>query len=111
MVTCGKLTRIDLSSTSIDLNTIAQLGLINHSQSLRTLVLSHNKFPKAEQWTSLLKFLESSACNLTELNVRDTQLPGTVLKDILTKLNPNCNLKVDAAENNMFASLDCYRPS
>lgn len=97
-----RLHTLELSSTNLDLNVLTSLGLMNNSdKSVRKLTLSNNKFAKPEQWTSFLKYVESPVCALTELNLATTAIPVPVVKDLISKLNANIQLKLNVADNNL----------
>lgn len=77
------------------------MGLINQTPNLQVLNISNNKFSKPEIWTNLLKYVETPTCNLGELNISNTNIPIQVLKDLLLKLNPDCNIAINASNNNL----------
>lgn len=101
LASCTNLLELELSSSNIDLNIIAQMGLINQTKNLHLLNISNNKFSKPEMWTNLLKYIETPSCNLGELNISNTNIPIHVLKDLLLKLNPDCNIAINASNNNL----------
>jgi len=101
MSSCPQLLELELAGTQIDLNIIAQLGLIGRCENLHLLNVSGNKLAKPEQWTNLIKYLESPGCHLGELNVANTSIPVPVLKDIVLKLNQECSISINASNNNL----------
>jgi Ran GTPase-activating protein (RanGAP) involved in mRNA processing and transport len=101
MASCPQLLELELAATQIDLNIIAQMGLVGRCENLHLLNLAGNKLAKPEQWTGLMKYIESNGCHLGELNVSSTSIPVAILKDILLKLNQECSISINASNNNL----------
>lgn len=101
IASCSQLLELELASSNIDLNIIAQMGLINQCPNLHLLNISGNKLSKPEMWTNMLKYVETPSCNLGELNISNTNIPPQVLKDLLLKLNPDCSIMINASNNNL----------
>lgn len=99
MSACPQLLELELATTQIDLNIIAQMGLFNKCENLHMLNLSGNKLAKPEQWTNFMKYIESPGCRLGELNLSNTSIPVATLRDILLKLNPECSISINASNN------------
>lgn len=101
MAACPQLLELEIAQSNIDLNIIAQMGLTNQCSNLHLLNLTGNKLAKPEMWTMMLKYVETSSCNLGELNISNTCIPIPVLKDLLLKLNPDCSIIINASNNNL----------
>ena len=101
MASCPQLLELELAGTQLDVNIIAQLGLIGRCENLHLLNISGNKLAKPEQWANLAKYLESSGCHLGELNISNTSIPLPILKDIMLKLNQECSISINASNNNL----------
>lgn len=101
MSSCPQLLELELATTQIDLNIIAQMGLLNKCENLHMLNLSGNKLAKPEQWTNFMKYIESPGCRLGELHISNTSIPVATLRDILLKLNPECSISINASNNGL----------
>jgi len=85
--------------TLVNITLLVSKGIRNNCRALNRLDISHNKFGKDSQWNGLAELLQSPEHKFYELDISDTQVPISVLQQLL--LINEGNVSVIAAENNL----------